>query len=391
MSDWKTMFEGRLDVQPPIADQQLKQVPPKRGVVALLASEDRPIVLITAADIRARIRNRLKNPTDQERRKAPDLHNITRAILWKRTSGHFETDLEFLELSRVVRPERYSSLLAWKPAWFVHVGSGDSYPHFLRTRDVFAGKGVYLGPFVSARSADKFIDILRDGFNLCRHSRRLRASPNGRPCSYAQMGRCLSPCDGTVSMQEYQQAFAAAVEYASGRRNRHLDELTARMKQASKELRYEQAAGIKARLARLGELQCPEYSNVAPAELFRFLMIQQGEYFHQAKVFLVNRGSVERAGVLEYPPRRSQVIGVLKSFSKLVGRELAFDEAAKWRMGLVARYLFSSDRRKGLMLTWREDMDAAEVMSAIEASADVLRLRAPKRGKSKKDAPAQSP
>ena len=47
-------------------------------------------------------------------------------------------------------------------------------------------------------------------------------------------------------------------------------------------------------------------------------------------------------------------------------------------MGLIAHYLFCSDRRRGLMLRWREDLTAEQLGEAIEAAKDHLRLRAPK-------------
>ena len=57
-SDLAGMFDGRLDVAAPLSDEQLREIPTKRGVFLLTAEDERPILLTTAASIRSRLRGR---------------------------------------------------------------------------------------------------------------------------------------------------------------------------------------------------------------------------------------------------------------------------------------------------------------------------------------------
>ena len=295
MADWLTMFDGQLELAGRFSEEALGRVPAKRGVFALLAEGDRPVVLMTGADIRARIRNRLRQREPDERGRTADLRKITRKVLFKLAGGHFETDLQFLELARAIWPKRYRSLVAWKPAWFVHVDAGEQFPHFARTRDVLSAGGLALGPFACGRDAERFIGAIQDAFDLCRDVRRLRGG-SGQGCAYAQMGRCPGACENGGALARYRRLVGRAAEFATGARGGLRAELKRLMASAAADLQYERAASIKARLERLAVFNSPAFRHVAPLDAFRFLMVQPGAVRSKARLFFVNRGDVAGGG-----------------------------------------------------------------------------------------------
>ena len=384
MGEWIKGFDGRLDVSPPLSDEQLGQVPARRGVFALLGEGDVPIVLLTGADIRARLRGRLSEPEqDGPRRKTVDLRAVTRAVLWKLAHSHFETDWRYLELARRIWPDAYAELLPYRPAWFVHVNPGEQFPYFARTRDAGAEEGLYVGPFADGRSADRFIAGIQDAFNLCRDYRCLRQSPNAPRCSYAQMGRCLSPCDGTISMDAYRRVMGEAAAVAAGGRDAFREKLTARMKQSAGELAFERAAAIKLRLERLAELDRLARAAAEPLEAFRYILVQQGGSTRRASVFLARQGEIHAAGSLEYPLKPAQLRRVLSRMESLDARAVKRDAAYAWRLGLVASYLFCGAARRGVAMRWRAETTEDHLADAIESAASHLKLRAPKPRKKK--------
>jgi excinuclease UvrABC nuclease subunit len=411
------MFDAHLDVSPPLSDEQLSQIPAKRGVFLLTADGDRPILLTTAASIRSRLRGRLEEHDPSQSTRSADLRAITRAVHWKLAGGHFEMDWRYLQLALAIWPKSYAKLLSWKPAWFVHVDPDEPYPHFERMRDVLAAPGRCVGPFETARSAEKFIEIVQDAFDLCRDIQCLRRSPATARCAYGQMGRCLSPCDGSVSMDEYRLVVAQAAEFAAGLRAQRVDELKARMQSEARELKFERAAATKARLERLAELEAPAYRHVAAVREFSFLMIQPSGSRRRVEVFFADRGTIEQAEPLEYPldarkvQRRidrmgrfiaaaaangqvlgtpngdaraaqdargtgehGQVLGTPNGDAHATAGARAPDEACLWRMGLVARALFAGPAQGGLLIRWRQDLLAGDVCQAIESAAKALGL-----------------
>lgn len=391
MPNWTRRFDGELRVEPPIADEDIEQIPARRGVALLAGEGGRPILLLTAADIRARVRGRLRDPDPQERSRLPDLHEITRKIFWALCPSPFETDLRFFEIARAVFPDSYTRLLAWKPGWFVHVDPAQTWPHFTRTREVFARGGRHFGPFGTGRSADRFIEAVTDVFDLCRDIQSLRKSPHGQRCSYGQMGRCLCPCDGSVGMDEYRRAVAEAAGFAGGERQAVRQRLGEQMAAAARQLRFELAGRVKRKIDRLAEFDKPDFARVAPAEAFQYLIVQQGPGRRGAKLFPADRGWIDRPRTLEIPLRRRQLLTTLERMRTWSAANEGFGPAERWRMGLVAQYLFRRGPRRGLILPWRAGMTVDALASAIESAADDLRLRPTKPRASGKGKAASHP
>ena len=379
MTQLAAMFDERWETTPPISDEAFSAVPAKRGVLLLVSDGDQPIIMLTAGDLRARLRTRLAEDDAETAGRRTDLRQITRAVLWKLTSSHFETDLTFLELIRSIWPKQYRSMISWKRPWFVQVDPDDAYPHFVRTRAIFEHPGHHVGPFPSAKAADGFIQVLQDVFCLCREPKHLRSAPNGSKCSYGQMGRCLSPCDGSISMDDYRRVIGLAAEAAAGDRTPIREDLTAQMTDAAEALAFEKAASIKGRLDRLAELDGADCELAAPIESFQYLLIQRGLNARTARTFLVNGPTVVAGSDLAYPLVKRELAKALSQMAVFVARQPKHDEAGPWRMGVVSHYLFASDRRGGVTLRWRPDLSVDNLTAAIEASSDDLKLRAPKR------------
>ena len=384
-------FEGELRVAPPIGDEHFKQIPAKRGVVMLAGESDHPILLLTAADIRARVRARLRNPDPQERSKLPDLHQITRKILWTLCASPFETDLEFFETGRETFAGNYTELLAFKPGWFVHVDPAQTWAHFARTREVFARDGRYFGPFATGRSAQRFVEVVQDVFGLCRDIRCLRKSPHGQRCSYGQMGRCLCPCDGTVGMDEYRRAVAEAADLSNGGRKAVRARLAEQMAAASEQLNFESAGRLKRKIERLEELDSPDFAHVAPAEAFQYIIVQRGPGGRGLALFLADRGWIDRPRALKMPVDGRQLASALKRMRTWTASNRGFGVAHRWRMGLVIQYLFRRARGGGLMLPWRAEMTAEELGSTITSAAERLGFRPTKPRPPRKPRPPSHP
>ncbi len=61
----------------------------------------------------------------------------------------------------------------------------------------------YLGPFGSRAAAQSAMAALHDSFPIRQCAGRLPHRPRGNACALAEMGKCLSPCDGTATVTDY--------------------------------------------------------------------------------------------------------------------------------------------------------------------------------------------
>ncbi|MBN1555026.1 MAG: hypothetical protein JXA11_09785 [Phycisphaerae bacterium] len=379
MDNWSELFDEGLDVRTPVSDEQIAAVPAKRGVVLLAGENNEPIVMLTAADMRARTRNRLAERTDEDLpvpSKRPDLRRITRRVFYRRCGSHFETDLWFLEIAHILWPKRHAKMISWKAPWFIHIHLEDAYPYFQRTREVYARPGSYLGPFADAKGAESFIEGLQESFDLCRSITCLRRAPNGPRCAYAEMGRCVSPADGTISMDAYREILAEALAFAGGDRATLRDKLTSRMKSAAEARDYERAGSFKARLERLSLFERECFREVHPADEFGYILVHRGGSRREARVFLVWRGDIVPAGAIQWPLQENELQGVLDRMKILTARTPPCDDFGRLRMGLITRSLFADPPRGGVAVRWCANLTPETLGEIVQTRRDDLGLSA---------------
>jgi len=358
-----TLFPQSMDIHPPLNEEALSAVPAKRGVLLLTDEHDTPILLLTAADLRARLRNRLAEPPD-ERRKTADLRQITRNIRFTLAPSHFEADLVFLDAAEALFPTTFAELLSWRRAWLVQVDPSAEFPHFSRTRQPDRG-GITLGPFPSGQAAQKFIETVEDLFDLCRDYACLRQAPNGPACAYRQMGRCTGPCNGTISLEAYRRQVGEAADFAAGCREPFLSRLRDRMLQASDATEFERAAGLKKRLERARALDHDDYAHVRPIEQWRFILIQPAASKKFQDVFLAVGPVVTKIAPLNKTPTAEQLASTLSTMAATRNPASPTD-ADLYRLGLVAHYLFSSPAKRGVLVRYAPTMTSQELADEIQ-------------------------
>lgn len=378
LAEWTTLFDDELLADGDIGEQQLRAIPPRRGVALLSTGDDQPILLLPGADLRARIRNRLRDPeSDEGGPVIPDLQGITRRIRWTLATSHFETDLAYFEIARLVWPREYPEMVAWKPPLFVQVDGSEEYPFFRRTREVVGGGGQLVGPMPTVKDAERFIQGIEDAFDLCREPRHLASAPNGQRCAYAQMGRCLCPCDGSIPAEAYRRVVARAARFAAGEHGPMREELRAAMKAASADLEFEKASAIKRRIERLSELEGPAFREVAPIEQFEFILVQPTGRISEARAFFFRGGRVFAGATLHYPLVERELSGAVETMERFYPAMLPPEapRVTAMRMGLVARQLFCRPQRRGVMLRWPDGVTPLKLAEAIEDAAEDLHLR----------------
>jgi excinuclease UvrABC nuclease subunit len=371
-------FDTRLEVQPPLTDDSLQTIPAKRGVVLLASPADEPIVLLTAADMRARVRNRLSEPPDESTpTRRADLREITGAIHYRLCGSHFETDWQYLQIAAALWPKRFRQMVSWKPPWLVSLDIDDPAPHFGRTRLSDTSAGRCWGPFSRARDADDFVEALQDAFDLCRSVTCLRRAPDGPRCTYAEMGRCLSPADGSISMDDYRQALRRAAAFVDGDRQPRREELADAMHQAAGELAFEKAAACKQRLQRLAIFDGERFERVAPMEQFRFISFQPSGSRKTLTVLFADGGHIDYAPALKMPLAPNaleQLLAGAEAFFVGDHPPAVTDHLSE---GLIARALYAGPERGGSWVRWNESLTPEALLQRLQCDHDALGVRPP--------------
>ncbi|MFY0574718.1 excinuclease ABC subunit UvrC [Cystobacter fuscus] len=122
-----------------------------------------------------------------------------------------------------------------------------AYPRLEVVRRYEKDGARYFGPYSSASAIRETLRVINRFFHLRTCTDHVLANRK-RPCLLHQIGRCPAPCVYPVPEDEYRKSVDEVMLFLEGKAGELVDGLRARMKQASAELKFEEAARIRDQL-----------------------------------------------------------------------------------------------------------------------------------------------
>jgi excinuclease ABC subunit C len=119
-----------------------------------------------------------------------------------------DTEIEALTLENVKIKQftpKYNILLKDAKSYpYIKVTMADEYPRISMTRARLSDGAKYFGPYSGASVVYGIIGTLERtlGIPTCKRSFP-RDIGKERPCIYKQLGRCVAPCDNSITQEEY--------------------------------------------------------------------------------------------------------------------------------------------------------------------------------------------
>ncbi len=160
-----------------------------------------------------------------------------------------DTEIEALALENVLikkhSPKYNIKLKDAKSYPYIKV-TKEEYPRLIVTRERKSDKARYFGPYQGMSSARGALDTVAKIFGLytCRRSFPKDIGKE-RPCIYRDMGRCVAPCTGEVSSEEYRALVKCAEWVLDGNVRSTVDALTREMTDAAENMEFEKAAALR--------------------------------------------------------------------------------------------------------------------------------------------------
>ena len=141
-----------------------------------------------------------------------------------------------------------------KPKYNILLKDDKKYPYFLITDEDFPriqvvrkknlnpDKGRFYGPYTDIGAMYATLDFLKKIFPLkqCKNPKY-----TSRPCLYYHIGKCLAPCQGKVTPEEYQKLIKQVELFLSGKQTELLKQLKEQMQKYSEVQEYEKAAKFR--------------------------------------------------------------------------------------------------------------------------------------------------
>ena len=224
-------------------EERLKALPTRPGVYLFRDERGNVIYVGKASSLRNRVRSYFG---------APQTLSTKHQRMVRRTSDFdfFITDSEqeaiLLEsnLIKKLRPRYNVRLKDDKTFPYLKIDTREDWPRVYITRRLEGDGSRYFGPFASAGSIRKTMSLLRRLFPFRTCTRTITGN-DPRPCLDYYIHRCLGPCIGRVTREEYQSVIDQVILFLEGRQEQVIRELRDGMEAASEGLDFERAATLR--------------------------------------------------------------------------------------------------------------------------------------------------
>ncbi len=141
-----------------------------------------------------------------------------------------------------------------KPKYNILLKDDKKYPYFLITDEDFPriqvvrkknlnpDKGRFYGPYTDVGAMYATLDFLKRLFPLkqCKTPKF-----TNRPCLYYHIGKCLAPCQGKVTPEEYQKLIQQVELFLSGKQSELLKQIQVQMQKYAESEQFEKAAKMR--------------------------------------------------------------------------------------------------------------------------------------------------
>jgi len=199
------------------------------------------------------LRNRVRSYFVKGRDERPSIpHLIQRVDTIRTMLTDTEKEALILEnnLIKQHRPRYNVNLRDDKSFFSLKLNVSHPFPRLtlVRTLRIKADRERYFGPYHSARDARVTLKLIQKLFPLRQCTERHIATCK-RPCLNCQMRRCLCPCTGKVDPDEYRRMVESVSLLLEGRSEDLVGKLKQEMQFAAENLRFEEAARIRDRVA----------------------------------------------------------------------------------------------------------------------------------------------
>jgi excinuclease ABC subunit C len=235
------------------------------GVYRMIAGNGEIVYVGKSKRLRSRLMSyfRCEYPTDKGAR---ILRDATR-IEWDYLPSEFAALLEELRLIKRYRP-RFNVAMKrdGRNYCFIKITKGPAPKLVVVRGPGHDDASIYYGPFVGALNVGDAVRELNDvlGMRDCANDQRMHFSdqpelfsifPRTPGCIRFEVKKCLGPCVGGCSVEQYDERLRHARAFLDGANDGPMEHLKRDMENASERLEFERAAVLRDQLKRLEALR----------------------------------------------------------------------------------------------------------------------------------------
>ena len=239
-------------------EEELKKLPGKPGVYIMHDKYDTIIYVGKAISLKNRVRQyfRKNNKTERIKKMVSLIDHFEYIVV----DNEAEALILECNLIKKNRPKFNVLLKDDKTYPYIKVDVKSDYPNVILTRRILNDGAKYFGPYANSGSAKEMVDFIKQKFKI-RQCRNFKS--NKRVCLNYHIGRCLGPCVGNVSKDEYKKQIYEIIDLLDGKTDKLIKSLNQEIKQAAENQKYEHAAYLRDKMIAIENIsQKQKVSNI---------------------------------------------------------------------------------------------------------------------------------
>ena len=224
-------------------EEELKKLPHKPGVYVMRDKDDNIIYVGKAISLKNRVRQyfRKTNKTARIEKMVSLIDHFEYIVV----DNEAEALILECNLIKKNRPKFNVLLKDDKTYPYIKIDIKSDYPGVFITRRLVNDGSKYFGPYANPGAAKEMVDFIKQKYKI-RQCRTLKERT--RACLNYHINRCLAPCMGYVSKEEYRKQIDEIIDLLDGKTNKVIKELEMQMKEASQKLEFEKAGELRDRI-----------------------------------------------------------------------------------------------------------------------------------------------
>jgi len=295
--------------------EQIERLPTGPGVYLMRDAQGTVLYVGKAASLRHRVRSYFTSA----QKLTPKIQRLVDRVadIDFYVTGS-EQEALILELNLIKRHHPYFNvrLKDDKTFPYLKIEVNKEYPRVFVTRRLEQDGGRYFGPFASARSVRQTLRVIKGIFPF-RYCTKPITGTDSRACLEYHLGRCVGPCIGAATKEEYARVIKQVILFLEGKQERIVRELQDRMEKAAETLQFEKAALIRDQISAIQDvIEGQRIAAKVRGEQDVIAFIQDGDQACVQVFFIRNNKLTGRESFILQGTRQETPSQIMTSFIK---------------------------------------------------------------------------
>lgn len=274
--------------------EHLKQLPDEPGVYLMKDKFDNIIYVGKAKILKNRVRQYFQSSKNHSSKVKSMVKNIEK-FEYIITDSELEALILECNLIKKYKP-KYNVLLRDDKTYpYIKVTTKEDFPRVLKVRKVIKDKAKYFGPYTNTTAVNDTLEILKNTYPIrtCNIDIDKAIKTKMRPCLNLHIKRCVGPCTGKVSKEEYNKMIEEIILFLSGKEEKLIDILKEKMNKCAMDFNFEEAAIYRDKIKSLEDMMEKQKIDASTSDLNQDIIAMARAHDEACvQVFFVRNGKI---------------------------------------------------------------------------------------------------